>query len=397
MSEQIPEVISGAEEWNPGQDPARYLINPGVWNPSLKRTTPGQLAHARPWLDSGRHIFVWPTPTEGFRRQGSNQLALHHYIGQENVDVQIIHRGEKRIELTGVFPGLSAQQAMVNLENCLNDDPPDIGMTLNVPGVFDQVKFVQVESWEFTHDTDDNTHSISYSVTFIVMGEGQRVPDPVGSTPPVNPLDSPGTPIIVDDPFSDGSVIDGGDASDNQPGGGGGSGNTGGGGYSYDINDWIYGATIPAGYTADQLHSWAAGFAPTYGGHLFVPMHIMNQGQVVDGKFSVKYTDPNTPPASGNDTLWIPLPPQSAPPSSTPAPPGSSGPPTGGGGGGGFTTTGSVRTLRAVSAAVYGTPDRWSDVLANNAGYLEAASVLGNVPTFLWPVYDLPVGIHLST
>ena len=394
MSEQLPEVISGAEDWTPGQDPARYLVNPGVWNPSLKRTTPGQLAHARPWLDSGRNIFVWPTPTEGFSRKGSNQLALHHYIGQENVDVQIIHRGEKRIELTGVFPGLSAQQAMVNLENTLNDDPPDIGMTLNVPGVFDQVKFVQVESWEFTHDTDDNTHSISYSVTFIVMGEGQRVPDPTGSDPPVNPLDSPGTPIIVDDPISDGSIIDGGNANDNQPGGGGGGGggSTGGGGYSYDINDWIYGATIPAGYTADQLHSWAASHAPTISGVTMTPMHIMNQGQIVDGKFSVKYTDPNG--VVPNDTEWIPLPPASSSPGSTPAPPGTSGPPAGGNTGGGFFTTGDVRTLRAVSGAVYGTPDRWSDIYAKNSGYLDA--ILGPVPTFLWPVYDLPVGAHLD-
>lgn len=392
MSESFPEVISGGTVWSPGDDPARYLIDPGRWNPSQKRTTPGQLAHSRPWLDSGRQIFVWPIPTEGFQRSGTNQLALHHYIGHENVDVQIIHRGEKRIQMNGVFPGLSAQQAMVNLENTLNDDPPDIGMTLNVPGVFDQVKFVAPESWEFTHDTDDNTHSIQYTVTFVIIGESSRVPDPSGATPPTNPLDHPGTAIIINDPISDGIVIDAGGAIRTQPSGGG--SNTGGGGYSYDINDWIYGATIPDGYTADQLHSWAASHAPTISGVLMVPMHIMNQGFIVDGKFSVKYTDPAG--VVPNDTEWIPLPPKSAPTSSTPAPVPPGNTPSGGSSGGGFFTTDGVRTLRAVSAAVYGTPDRWSDIYAKNSGYLSAASSLGGLPSFLWPSAVLPVGLHLD-
>lgn len=189
MSETVPEQISGAEIWHQGtgQDPARYLVDPGQWNEGTKKMSAGQLAHARPWLDSGVRIFIWPVPTEGFSRSGQSMLALHHYIGDQFADAQVIHRDEARITLTGVFPGITAQNAMASLVNTLNDDPPDAGMVLNVPGVFDQVKFVIPENWEFGHDPDDQTHSISYTVTFIQIGERGRVSDPGGAAPPVNP------------------------------------------------------------------------------------------------------------------------------------------------------------------------------------------------------------------
>jgi hypothetical protein len=187
MPSKPPEAIE-SQTWIPGtgQDPAKYLVDPGHWSDGMKAMTPGDLAHARPWLDSGVRIFVWPIPTEGFRRTGQSTLGLHHYIGDQFVDAQVIHRDEARIEMNGVFPGLSGQDAMVSMTNTLNDDPPDAGMTLYVPGVFEQVKYVVPESWEFSHDPDDQTHSIAYTVTFVVIGDGRRVPDPSGS-PPVNP------------------------------------------------------------------------------------------------------------------------------------------------------------------------------------------------------------------
>jgi hypothetical protein len=188
----VPRQGGAAQIWRPGtgQDPAQWLLDPGHWDARNKRMSPGQLRHARPWLDTGRRIFIWPTGTEGFARRGQSQLGLHHYIGDQYVDAQVIHRDEARIEMTGVFPGTSAQDNMAEFVNALNDDPPEAGMILNVPGAFDQVKFVVPETWDFTHDQDDQTHSISYSVVFVMIGEGRLLTDPTGNPPPPNPSTS---------------------------------------------------------------------------------------------------------------------------------------------------------------------------------------------------------------
>jgi hypothetical protein len=67
--------------------------------------------------------------------------------------------------------------------------------------------------------------------------------------------------------------------------------------------DWLYGATLPSGVSDESVYSRAQQYAPSYGGVKYVPAHIMNQGQIVDGKVAVKYVDPTgvNPP----DTVWI--------------------------------------------------------------------------------------------
>jgi hypothetical protein len=182
-----PAVITG-DRWTPntGQDPARYLINPGsVRGPN--NHSAGNLVHARPYLASGNRIFVFPVGVEGFRRSGSAGVSLHKYLNQAAVDAHTFHREEGRIELSGMFPGVRAQDAMVQAISILASKPPAPGLILYAPGVFDQEQYVTPEQWDFSHDPEDRTHSIAYSITLVRTGVGPKVTDKKGTPAPPNP------------------------------------------------------------------------------------------------------------------------------------------------------------------------------------------------------------------
>ncbi len=174
--------------WKPGQgqDPAAYLVYPGTVNGPGK-ATPGNLRHARPYIVNGSRLYAFPTGVEGFRRSGQAMLGLRHFIGDNTVDGVTMHYEEARISLTGTFPGLTAQQNMVECINILRSHTKERGLVLYAPGVFNREQYVLPENWDFTHDADDRTHSIDYSITFVRIGEGQRVKDPKGTPAPRNP------------------------------------------------------------------------------------------------------------------------------------------------------------------------------------------------------------------
>jgi hypothetical protein len=176
------------ELWKPntGKDTARYLIDPGTVK-AVGQHSPGQLRHARPYIANGTKFFVFPIGVEGFRRSGTAQLGLHRYIGDNTVDGKTMHREEARIELTGTFPGITAQANMVECINILRSIPPDIGLVLYAPGVFNRQQYVLAENWDFSHSEDDRTHSIAYTITFVRIGEGRKVNDPKGKPPPPQP------------------------------------------------------------------------------------------------------------------------------------------------------------------------------------------------------------------
>lgn len=171
--------------WRPGKgmDPARYLVFPGSVSAPGKHT-PGNLRHARPYLANGRRLYVFPTGVEGFRRAGTATLGLHHYIGDETVRGVTMHYEEARITFNGLFPGLTAQQNMVECISMLRSHTLTHNLTLYAPGVFNNEQRVLPESWDFSHEPDDRTHSIEYTITFVRVGEGKAVKDPVGTPPP---------------------------------------------------------------------------------------------------------------------------------------------------------------------------------------------------------------------
>jgi hypothetical protein len=174
--------------WKPGQgmDPAAYLVYPGTVNAPGK-ATPGNLRHARPYIVNGSKLYAFPTGIEGFRRSGQAQLGLRHFIGDNTVDGITMHYEEARITLSGTFPGTTSQQNMVECINMLRSHTKERGLVLYAPGVFNREQFVLPENWDFTHDADDRTHSIDYTITFVRIGEGHKVKDPKGTPPPRNP------------------------------------------------------------------------------------------------------------------------------------------------------------------------------------------------------------------
>ena len=170
-----------------GSDPSAYLLNPGTVQAPGKHSA-GQLAHARPYLVAGNSIFVFPVGVEGFRAQGTATLGTHKYLGDNAVDGVTVHYEEGRITLSGTFPGLTAQDTMVQCRNILRAKTADPGLVLYAPGVFEREQYVLAEDWDFQHEEDDRSHSISYTITFVRIGEGRSLSDPRGATPPPQPV-----------------------------------------------------------------------------------------------------------------------------------------------------------------------------------------------------------------
>jgi hypothetical protein len=185
-----PPVIKGNQIWRDGEgnDPAKYLIEPGSVTivPGGEKVDPGNLRHARPYITNGQKLFVFPIGAEGFRKSGQATLGLHRNINDDDATGVTVHRREGRIELSGMFPGITAQENMVACEAMLVSQQIN-GLALHVPGVFDNEQIVLPETWDFTHDADDRTHSISYSITFVKIGLGEKQKDPHGKPPHQNP------------------------------------------------------------------------------------------------------------------------------------------------------------------------------------------------------------------
>lgn len=177
MADLRPDTANRNQIWRPGtgQDPAKYLI------------PDSQLRYARPRLTSGTKEFIWPVGTEAFRHSGQAVLGIRRYIGDNAADVHVIHKDEAHIELSGVFPGLKSVDAMIALKDVITSQTPERGKILTLPGIFEEVKYVAVESYEFNHDEDDRTHSISYSIQFIVMGTGNDIGNRKAATPAPQP------------------------------------------------------------------------------------------------------------------------------------------------------------------------------------------------------------------
>jgi hypothetical protein len=160
---------------NRGQDPARLLV------------PDANLFHKRPSLQSGDLVYLWPVGVEGLRQTGTATLAIHHYFGDDDADVQILHKDESRIEMSGTLPGVTGVDNMAALRLVIRDTTPDPGKILFLPGIFERLQYVVVENYDFNHAADDRTHSWDYVITFVRTGAGKRIRDPHGKPAPPNP------------------------------------------------------------------------------------------------------------------------------------------------------------------------------------------------------------------
>lgn len=121
--------------------------------------------------------YVWPLGVEGFELSVQTDLGIHRYIGEADLDVDVIHKGQKDITLTGLFPGHSSVENMNALQAVYEADTPERGKILHLPGILSRLQYVVGQSMSFSHAQDDWTRDISYEVSFIKVGVGATSPN----------------------------------------------------------------------------------------------------------------------------------------------------------------------------------------------------------------------------
>jgi hypothetical protein len=146
-------------------DSARYLLAPG-------------LDFERPWLTiPGGMAFVWPGGIEGFTCRIDPTLGIHKYIGDNAVVVDVTHRGQEVVTLSGTFPGLTSVDAFLALRDLIYQDMPEKGLILYVPFLYPKTQRVFVQSANFDHPEDSRLRDLHYTIDFVRVGVGDVQPD----------------------------------------------------------------------------------------------------------------------------------------------------------------------------------------------------------------------------
>lgn len=142
-------------------DTARYLRRPDA-------------DFYRPWIANPPNgsAFIWPLGIQGFTYSSQATTGIHHYIGDNDVDVDVVYPDELHITLTGHFPGRTAPEFMQALRSVALEQSSEDGKILALPGIDDNISFVKVISSSFTHDENDFTTTIAYSIEMIKVGAG---------------------------------------------------------------------------------------------------------------------------------------------------------------------------------------------------------------------------------
>lgn len=172
-SPQIRSAPRGRNERTPAsnKDTARYLVDPDD-------------EFARPFLSvPGGNVFIWPLGTEGFEIVDTAELGRHKYLGDIELDVDVTHRGERTITLSGVFPGWTSTENMLALSTIFYADTPARGKVLHLPGILKSYQYVTCQTLRHSHADDERTMDISYSLELIRAGVGPKS-HPVGATEP---------------------------------------------------------------------------------------------------------------------------------------------------------------------------------------------------------------------
>jgi hypothetical protein len=148
-------------------DTAYYIRQPGD-------------AFLRPWLAVPDGIaFLWPLGLEGFSLTIDPTLGIHKYIGDNHVKVDVIHKGEEHITMTGSFPGDTGPNAMQALYNVVYADTPPGGKVLYLPHALDYTRRVTVVNARFDHSEDLRGTDLTYSIEFVISDLGNKVANQV--------------------------------------------------------------------------------------------------------------------------------------------------------------------------------------------------------------------------
>jgi hypothetical protein len=154
---------------------------------------PGQ-QFFRPWLRvPGGRAFVWPLGVEGFNLSIDPTLGIHKFVGDNAVEVDVVHLGEERIRLSGLFPGLSSVDAFQALRDLVYAKTPRRGKILYVPHLLTHAQRVVVGRAEFDHPENEiGTRDLSYNIEFVRIGIEGRMNEPPVEDPVPQP--TPGQP-----------------------------------------------------------------------------------------------------------------------------------------------------------------------------------------------------------
>lgn len=156
-------------------DPAKYVIE--------------RRRFERPFLSiPGGDMFEWPGGIEGLQIAGNATLAEHKYIGDNAVVLQVMHRDDRRITLTGMFAGFTAAENVRDLLSIIEADTPQSGKILALPGIFPKNQLVVIENYNFDHPQDDRTSSFNYTITARRTGVTGLVRRQPIIKSPVNPI-----------------------------------------------------------------------------------------------------------------------------------------------------------------------------------------------------------------
>lgn len=166
--------------------PLSFVIGPynpwtgaGDEDDSVQYIQPPGLAFLRPWLQvPGGRSFVWPLGVEGFSLSIEPQLGIHHFIGDNAVKVDVMHKGEERVTLNGSFPGDTSTDAFQALREAVYADTPVLGKVLYVPHVFTYTQRVVIANARFDHAEDDFSKDLNYSIDFVRTGLTNKVAEP---------------------------------------------------------------------------------------------------------------------------------------------------------------------------------------------------------------------------
>lgn len=157
-------------------DTAQYILAPGA-------------NFLRPWISvPGGRAFVWPLGVEGFSLSIDPQLGIHKYIGDNAVKVDVIHKGEEHVSMSGSFPGVTSIGAFRALRDMVYADTPERGKILYIPHLFTYTQRVVIASARFDHGQEDRGTDLTYDLELVRLGPGTAVsenqliePEPQGA------------------------------------------------------------------------------------------------------------------------------------------------------------------------------------------------------------------------
>jgi hypothetical protein len=165
-----------------GEDEARYVLRPDD-------------EFDRPWIASpqgkGGPAFVWPLGVEGFAFSSNATVGIHHYIGDNDVHVDVVYPDEYHLILNGIFPGNTSPDNMSLLRQVIlhQPDPPGIKL-LSIPPVAALIQRVRVVNHSFSHDESDTFMRVNYSIECIRTGLGSKAISTIDEVPDPDPSNS---------------------------------------------------------------------------------------------------------------------------------------------------------------------------------------------------------------